>query len=66
MRLLVIEDLKFKNPPSAELVLQSLIKGPVQRVLSQEFIFENIDGNLIYKCSKNTYTSGVAGPGQGH
>ena len=29
-------------------------------MLSQEVIFENIDGNLIYNCSKKT--SGAAGP----
>ena len=56
----VIEDLKSKHPPSVEPVLESLIKGPLPTVLSQEVIFENIDGNLIYKCSKNT--SGAAGP----
>ena len=33
---------------------------PSPQVLSQEVIFENIDGNLIYNCSKKT--SGAAGP----
>ena len=56
----VLEDLKSKHPASVEPVLESLIKGPLPQVLSQEVIFENIDGNLIYNCSKKT--SGAAGP----
>ena len=56
----VLQDLKSKHPASVEPVLESLIKGPLPKVLSQEVIFENIDGNLIYNCSKKT--SGAAGP----
>ena len=57
----VIEDLKSNHPPSVEPVLESLIKGPLPRVLSQEVIFENIDGNLIYNISARRIRQGQKG-----
>ena len=56
----VLQDLKALHPPSVQPESESLLKGPLPKVMSQEVIFENINAKLIYNCAKQS--SGSAGP----
>ena len=54
----VLEALKAKHPPSAPLMNDAIIKGPVDKV--EPVTFEGIDAGMIEQCAKRTH--GSAGP----
>ena len=54
----VIEQLKSKHPPAAEIKEDTLLYGPKLEV--EEVIYQSIDSDAVYKAAKNTH--GSAGP----